>query len=105
MKLSEEELSIMEIALVFRTPLYKLCNEMPYDEYVAWLHFFEERPVGRAEDYRAAVIASSMNGKIPVDTLFPSLSQRKQRTMADSLKGSVLLGRIQDAVGGDKLEL
>ncbi len=103
--LTEEECSVMELALLFKMPLYKLLNEMPYEEYIAWLTFFKKRPPGCAEDYRAAVIVSALSKDADIQKLFPSLRQETSKTNEKglNLKGSKMLAFIQGAIGGEKI--
>ncbi len=94
----------MRLALLFRMPLYKLANEMPYDEYVAWLSYLEEEPPERAADYRAAMIVSAFAGKVKLTEMFPTLAKR-QNNMAESLKNSAFMQHILNAKGGDKINV
>ena len=99
--LSEEELGIMELALIFRMPLYKLLNEMPYQEFALWCKYFKKRPQGQAEDYRAAMIMSAVNPGLPIATVFPSLhTDTKPRS---PLKGSLMLSMMRGAKGGERI--
>jgi len=45
-------MSLYEIAFHLKLPLYKLKAEMPYDELLGWVKYFEERPVGWRDDDR-----------------------------------------------------
>jgi hypothetical protein len=104
-ELTEEELSVMELALLFKIPLYKLLEEMPYEEYLAWLKFFKKRPPGAAEDYRAAVIVSALSKDVQIDKLFPSLSKQEKiaGSVGEKLEGSKMLSFIHSATNGDKI--
>ncbi len=105
MELTEEELDVMELAFMFKIPLYRLLNEMPYEEYQAWAVYFKKRPPGRAEDYRAALLLSAFAPSAPIQKLFPSLTPSTEgQTLGEKLKGSALLGRLLNAKGGDRLE-
>ena len=106
-QLSDEDMAFFELAFLFKMPLYKLMNEMPYDEYVAWVEFLRRRPPGQAEDYRTAVLLSAFAPKAQVATLFPSLKKEESsnKNMAQKLQGSAFLQHIMNATGGVKLEM
>lgn len=103
MELSEEQLDIMDLAFMFKIPLYKLLNEMPYEEFVAWSVYLKKRPPGVAEDYRAALLLSAFAPNAPISKLFPSLAPKDKTTIGQKLEGSVMLTHIMNATGGDKL--
>lgn len=104
MTLTDEELDVMELAFHLKMPLYKLLNEMPYQEYLAWCAYFRQRPAGQAEDYRAAILVSAFAPKAPIETLFPSLA-RQEPTIGEALKHSAFFGKMMSAVGGDNVKL
>lgn len=95
--MTNEELSLMELAAFFKIPLYKLLNEMPYEEYLMWIEYFLIRPPGVQEDYRAAMLVAAMTPKAPLEKLFPSLGARKPLTV----KESGLFSFMMNAKGGD----
>ena len=105
MKLSDEELSLMDLAIQFRIPLYRLLDEMPYEEYLAWIEYSKVRPIGMAEDYRAAMIMSAFNDKIPIEKVFPSLKPAAKASSVNGLENSMFFLKMQNSVGGKKLEL
>ena len=96
--MTAEELSIMELALLFRMPLYKLLNEMPYEEYILWGEYFKERPLGAREDYRFALLLSAQAPKADIGKLFPSLSS--SRSNDTGLKNSMFFQMMQRSSGG-----
>jgi hypothetical protein len=96
--LTKEELSLMELAFLFKMPLYKLLKEMPYQEYLAWTEFFKERPPEISEDYRAAMIIAALAPKAPLDKIFPSL-KTKEMTIGEALLKSSLFSRLLAAKG------
>lgn len=105
MELSEEDVMLMELALLFRIPLYRLLNEMPYEEYIAWMYYLKDHPVERAADYRAAMIMSAFGGKAPITKIFPSLQTATGAgTIGKKLEGSVFLSKMNSAVGGIRLK-
>lgn len=107
MELSEEELSIMDLAFMFKIPLYRLLNEMPYQELIAWGSYFKQRPQGVAEDYRAALLISAFAPGAPIAKLFPNLAPKRNdnATIGQKLEGSAMLTFMLKATGGDKLNL
>lgn len=99
--MSPEQLSLMELALTFRMPLYKLLNEMPYEEFLLWGEYFEERPLGAREDYRAALLISAQQPKVDILKLFPSLSPRSEKAEGLSgLKNSQFYQFMKNSSGG-----
>ena len=72
---------------------------MPYDEYLNWHKYFDERPVGWRDDKRFMTILQSLGIKEAPGTVFPSLKvigeKNEERTkdtrMANSLKSSPFL--------------
>ena len=106
MELTEEELDVMELAYLFRMPLYKMLDEMPYQEYIAWMAFLRQRPRGREEDYRAAAMISALQPKAPILKIFPNLAPqtpKKDGPAGELLQGSQMLQMLLNAKGGDKL--
>lgn len=97
----------MEIAYHLHMPLYKLQQEMPYDELAMWFAYFDRRPIGWREDLRTAYMLNSNGDKRKPDAIFPSLQavSRTNRTPIESLKSSFLFHKMLSAVGGDKLDL
>lgn len=92
----------MDLALQFRMPLYKLLNEMPYDEYMAWLEYFKQKPIGVAEDYRAAMIIAATAPKAPLSQIFPTLAAQSS-AHNNGLIGSKFFDMMQKSCGGIKL--
>jgi hypothetical protein len=105
-ELSDEEIALMQLAFLFKIPLYKLLNEMPYEEYLAWNAFFKLYPPGQAEDYRAAAIVAATAPKTPIEKLFPSLVPvaKPRDTIGEKLEGSSIFQHMLNAKGGDKLD-
>ncbi len=90
-------------------PLYKLTNEMPYDELLGWFAYFEQRPVGWRDDDRAFKLMQVQGFKGKGSQVFPSLLQLEQglkpATVADTLKGSAVFNFMMNAKGGDSLQV
>jgi len=80
---------------------------MPYDRFVAWMAYFEKRPVDWRGDLQAALIMQAQGVKDPPWKIFDSLKAifNKHNPLADSLKGSKVLHWLNMAKGGDKVEL
>ena len=105
MELSNEELELFELAYLLRMPVYKLIQEMPYDELLGWSAYFRVRPPEWRADNRAAVIARSFGTtKASPDQLFASLATMKKASSGNSIKNSSIFALMKAAVGGDKLE-
>jgi hypothetical protein len=101
---------MFEVAAFLRIPLYRLEEEMPYDELKMWFAYFEKRPQGWREDDRAAKIIQAQGVKEKAWNLFPSLDRiynpgKFTENAVDSLKGSYLFHKMLSAKGGDKLDL
>lgn len=84
-------------------PVYKILQEMPYDELVKWSMYLAERPIGWREDLRASYIMQSMGDTRKQGDIFPSLSVlSKKQAAAANLKSSALFQRMLTAKGGDQ---
>lgn len=82
-------------------PLYKLLEEMPYDEFNGWLAYFETRPMGWKEDLRTSYIMKTFGDKRSPSEIFPSLSiVFKPKTGVESLPGSALFSKLMNAKNG-----
>jgi hypothetical protein len=105
--LSEEELSIFELAFNLRLPYDYVANEMSYEEFVGWEAYFEKRPIGWREDLRTFYNMKSNGLESKPDTIFPSLAvimnNTPKSTPVSSLKSSALFGKLCNAVGGVKV--
>lgn len=106
--LTKEELDLYEIAFLLRMPVYKILEEMPFEELQKWHEYFEARPFGWREDRRTALVMGSFGGKIDVNKIFPSLAALS-KTASDnpisSLPGSALFSKLLGAKGGDTLQV
>jgi hypothetical protein len=87
-------------------PLYKLTQEMPYDEFIGWMQYFELRPVGWRDDDRTLKLLQVQGYKGKGSQVFPSLAAlergRNSSDPIDSLKGSIFFTKMREAKGGDK---
>jgi hypothetical protein len=94
-------------------PVYKLINEMPYEEFIGWMAYFEARPYEWRSDDRAAKLIQAWGAKEKPWKIFPSLEAiyhpkhavNPDGTDMASLKGSYLFQRMLQATGGDAIEL
>jgi hypothetical protein len=87
-------------------PLYKLLEEMPYDEFCGWIAYFDKRPMGWQDDLRTSYIMKSFGDKRSPADIFPSLSTIfKPKTGIDTLQGSALFGKLMNAKNGVKLSV
>lgn len=98
----------MELGLLFKTPLYKLLEEMPYEEFHMWLAFLKLRPPEMGEDYRAAMTIAALNPKANLKKMFPSLFKQREPVqtiskdadgMMKTLQGSKMLSFMKQGVG------
>ena len=98
-------------------PVYKVV-QMPYDEFLGWISYFEHRPIGWRDDLRTMKILQSNGVKAKPEALFESIARIKQaedaRTNQFTKKGQVsssnlmrsaLFSKMLAAKGGDKLEV
>lgn len=89
-------------------PVYKILNEMPYDEFRGWTVYFERRPLDWRDDLRAAYIMNSFGVKKSPQEIFPSLkslSKKNSRSTAESLKNSAMLQKLLSAKDGESLQV
>lgn len=92
----------MELAFLFKMPLFKLLEEMSYQEYACWVEYLKQRPPGRQEDYRAAMIMSSFGGNAQYEKIFPSLAPRtEKKSNIQGIKHSFLFQLMRNAKGDD----
>ena len=89
-----------------------LDDRMTHEEFSKWVTYFEERPIGWREDYRAYLIMRTQGVKQKPAEIFASLAPiftRKVNIEADGtsmmdLAHSGLAGFLMNAKGGDKIE-
>jgi hypothetical protein len=93
-------------------PVYKLLDEMPYEELLEWGLYFQERPIGWREDQRTAMLLNAAGVKEKPHKLFSSLAQMKKNEerkpeserLRDSLITSGLLARLQTAAANNNVD-
>lgn len=105
--------------MALKMPVHKIYNEMPYEEYVGWIAYFERRPIGWREDHRTFQLIQTVRGlaggdKIKPWDMFPSLypiynpPQPKELEGDGTLrnfKASAIFCKLLSAKGGDKLDV
>lgn len=94
-------------------PVYKLAQEMPYDEFLGWLAYFDARPVEWRADDRAAKMIQAQGVKAKPAELFSSLDAIYNRRVGEpldegqvatsSLKQSAFFSKMLAASGGEQL--
>jgi hypothetical protein len=84
-------------------------DDMPYDEFVGWQHYFQERPPGWREDLRSYYIMAAQGVDKRPEEIFPSIlavrkadAERMERrpeldNQTDRLVKSGFLGRLLSA--------
>lgn len=90
-----------------------MLEEMPYEELLGWIAYFERRPIGWRDDDRAHKLLQAQGVKAKAVDVFPSLralyTQVTEKEPGNKLdmknfKGSVLFHKILSAKGGDKID-
>jgi hypothetical protein len=98
-----------------KLPVYKLADEMPYEELLGWMSYFEMRPIEWRHDDRTAKLLQAQGVKEKATNLFPSLKaiynpvspiKLKSGTIdPKSFKQSALFSKMLSAKDGDKLNI
>jgi len=96
---------IYELAFNLKITVGQLL-EMPYEEFLGWLHFFKIRPVGWQEDNRTALLLSAQGVKKKATEIFPSLAAlyKGNRSSNKSMDPN-FLRMLQKAKSGDNWEI
>jgi len=113
--LSDEELVVYELAFHLKMPVYKLVDEMPYEELLGWMAYFEKRPVDWRDDDRTFKFLQTQGVKAKPYEIFPSLKSIYNPTAKSvvsekgvinptQFKGTSIFNKLLSARGGDKLE-
>lgn len=110
-------MSIYELAYHLRLPVHILLNTMPYDEFIKWLAYFDDRPVGWRDDDRSHKLMAAWGMKARPEEVFMSLAKIKEaenrRTKElhsenamniQSFKRSGMFSKLLGASGGDKVD-
>jgi len=104
---------IFEIAHTVGMPVYKLLDEMPHEELLKWIEYFNKRPIGWREDDRTYKIMASFGTKEKPWNLFESLAKLREQSeqkeasqnIAKSFTGSQLFQKIRGAKGGERIDV
>jgi hypothetical protein len=95
-------------------PVYKIAQEMTYEEFLGWLDYFEKRPPEWRADDRAYKYLQTQGVKEKPWSIFASLNaiyNSKKAPVQDgmvdasSFKSSLMFSKMMGAVNGDKLSL
>lgn len=107
-------MAIYELAFHLKLPVYKLAEEMPYEELLGWMSYFESRPIEWRHDDRTAKLLQAQGVKEKAINIFPSLKaiyyppvRVKHADMIDTnnLKKSFIFTKMLSAKNGDKLDI
>ena len=75
---------------------------MSSKEYMGWIKYFNQRPIGFREDHRAAILAqTTYQGKRPlqIKKLFPSLDIINKSSSNRIAKAKAFIGALQAKTG------
>jgi hypothetical protein len=78
-----------QLAETLRLPLYRLLDEMPYDEFTGWIEYYKRRPAGWQEDYRTFLLLKAQGLKQKPEELFPSLAPIFKKRDEDKKLGKI----------------
>jgi hypothetical protein len=102
-----------EIAYHLKIPMYELVENMPYEELLCWLDYFDRRPVDWRSDDRTFKLLQVQGYKGKPESVFQSLAALNQKRAAaknpegmidkSNLKRSFLFNQLVSATGGEKL--
>lgn len=106
---------IYEIAFYLKIPIYKLADEMPYEELLGWLAYFDRRPIEWKADDRAYKLMRVQGLKESAQNVFPSLKviyspsistlEPDGKINISNLKNSYMFQKMLLARGGERLDL
>lgn len=85
-------------------PVYRIMDEMPYEELCNWVIYFKSRPVGWREDHRTSLLMRSFGSKQSGEEIFPSLAavrkssekEPEELRLARTFKNSGLFDRFKN---------
>jgi hypothetical protein len=72
-------------------PVYKILDEMPYEEFIGWNQFFASRPVGWREDYRTSLLLNAQGVKKKGSEIFESLKTLERKSKSAITPGFLKL--------------
>jgi hypothetical protein len=91
-------------------PVYRVIDELTYEEMLGWYAYFKVRPPGWREDDRTAKLLQAAGVKAKAWELFPSLKAiykgpepSVEGSNVTGLTGSFLYQQMLSAKGGDKI--
>lgn len=87
-------------------PVYQVENEMPYEEFLKWITYFNRNPPGWQDDHRAYMLLSAQGVKEKPENLFPSLraksiNKEKQIKPDQAMPNDHLISLMSRAKDGD----
>ena len=94
-------------------PIYKMAEEMSYEEFLGWMDYLECRPIGWREDDRIFKVLQTQGVKGQPYQYFPTLKPLYQPRKAEKQEGelnmrsfqkSFIFSKMAGAVGGDQLD-
>ena len=94
-------------------PVYKLMEEMPYEEFVNWFEYFRQRPVGWRDDERTFKLLQAQGVKAKPEEIFSSFATMRsteKTSVSDDgslnhskFQNSGMLSQLLGAKGGEKI--
>lgn len=91
-------------------PVYKLIEEMPYEELQCWFEYFEKRPIGWREDDRTYKLLQAQGVKAKGTEIFRSLaiifnqsSKIENGQIGENFKSSLMYQKLIESISGDKI--
>jgi len=102
-------MQIYELAALLGMPVYKILDEMPYEEFQGWFKYLSVRPDGWKEDLRTYQIMSSFAPmkKGPEDifgtvkAVFESEKAKQPKAIEGALPAGQMMSKLLRARGGD----
>jgi len=101
---------VHEVALALGKFAFEVKREMPYEELVAWMQYFERKPLGWREDSRAYKLMCAFGTDAKPGQVFESLAIMSEqedmdngKTSMKNFKNSALYQGIVSAKGGDEV--
>ena len=85
-------------------------EDLPHEELKKWFQYFNQRPIGWREDFRAYRIMQAFGTKEPIEKVFESARMMKTHNAEaedkpNPVKLSGILGKLGKAVGGETIPL
>lgn len=111
--LSDEALALYELAFHLKMPVYKILDDMPYEELLGWYSYLEHRPPEWRDDDRAFKYLQTQGYKGKPWEVFPALKviynpstkiEEDGMLNVNNLKGSFIFNQMLTAKGGTQLD-